>query len=177
MVMTNPVCYHARPYLYYLAIGGYARFDWEWVISLATLKFWHLLEYTGVDFSLEQLGDEAVRFGYERLSALSALKRVLSRLFLHTGKTEIRELSDLDCEEFKEAVRDFGQRPDVAVFFGSVEQYRAVVKEYGTSLHYLQVLLYHRGQAMTEPRRIMPLRIEQLLKELGEPIEGQEAVY
>jgi integrase len=156
MVMTNPVCYHARPYLYYLAIHGYARFDWEWVISLATLKFWHLLEYTGIDFRLEQLGDEAVRFGYERLSALFALKRVLSRLFLHTGKTDIRELSDLDCEEFKEAVRDFGQRPDVGVFFGSVEQYRAAVKEYGTSLHYLHVLLYHRGQAVTEPRRIMP---------------------
>jgi integrase len=154
--ITNPVCYHARPYLYFLALRGYARFDWEWVIALATLKFWHFLENAGIDFGLTQLGEEAVRFGYERVSTLSALKRVLSRLFLHTGKTDIGDFTDRECEEFKRAVRDFGQRADVGLFFGSREQYHALAKEYGTSLHYLHVLLYHRGQAITEPRRIMP---------------------
>jgi integrase len=59
-------------------------------------------------------------------------------------------------EELLQAVRQFGERPDIADFYGSTERYReSPSKAWITHLHQLQVVLFHRGQ-ITEQPRAMP---------------------
>ena len=153
--LTNRVSYRARSYLYFLAMRGYLRLDWEWLIALPRLHIWDVLEAGGVRLEIEQLGEEVARYGYEPRSAMSAFRRVLSRIVLHTGKQSIAEITDQDCMEFREAVYAFRKRADVALFFGSTKRYRELIKAYTTSLHCLHVVLYHRGQAQTEPGKVM----------------------
>ena len=38
------VSYRARPYLYFLALHGYATFDWEWLISIPNIHLWGALQ-------------------------------------------------------------------------------------------------------------------------------------
>jgi integrase len=56
-----------------------------------------------------------------------------------------------------QAIREFTDRPDLTCFYPSPELYRAnAVKQWVTHLHQLQVVLFHRGQVATEPRKKMP---------------------
>jgi integrase len=154
--LTNPVSFKARGYLCFLALRGYAQFDWEWLIAVPHLEIWHQFARAGLEMNIGQLIDEAVGLGYAPLSASENLRLVVSRIFMHTTVPDIASLRETHCQELLQAMRSFGERPDVARFYGSLERYRKAVKRYGTSLHCLQVVLFHRGQAVTEPRKIMP---------------------
>src|SRR5579862_3117719 len=58
---------------------------------------------------------------------------------------------------YKASAEQFGLRSDVTAFYRSVNHYHQEArKSYLTALHMLHVVLYHRGQAKTEPHRIMP---------------------
>ncbi len=98
-----------------------------------------------------------MQLGYNRLSSSQDLRWVVSRLFLHTGTWRVDQITEAACDELAEAVRTFGERPDIALFHGSAEEYRRRArKSYLTAIHRLKVVLYHRGQATTEPWKIMP---------------------
>jgi len=153
---VEPISYRARSYLFYLALRGCLYFDWEWLIAVARLNIWNLFRFLGVEINPNLLADEAVQYGYAREPVLMGLKKVLCRMILHTGKQSLSSLTDADGLDYKRALLEFGQRRDVNLFHGSLEQYRGLAKDYGTGLHCLHVLLYHRGQAATEPRRVMP---------------------
>lgn len=154
--LTNRVSYRARSYLYYLVTRDRLHLDWEWLIAVPRMNIWGLLEFSGISLPVDQLIKEAVHYGYEPRSTSRALKRVLSRIVLHTGKRTIGEITDQGCHEFREAVYAFSRRPDVAFFFGSTERYRDLLKSYTTSLTCLHVVLFHRSQAATEPHKVMP---------------------
>jgi integrase len=151
------VSYRARPYLYFLALHGYVTFDWEWLISVPTIHIWELFNAVGAPADVERLVEEAVQLGYNRLSSSQDLRWVVSRLFLHTGTWQVDQITEAACDELTEAVRTFGERPDIALFHGSAEEYRRRArKSYLTAIHRLKVVFYHRGQATTEPWKIMP---------------------
>jgi integrase len=154
--LSNPISYHARSYLYYLVFRDCLRLDWEWLIAVPTLNLRGLLKCSGVKLNIDQLVEEAVRYGYDPRSSNQALVRVINRIVLHTGKRTIEEITDQDCHEFREAVYAFSKRSDVSSFFGSDARYYDLLKAYTTSLTCLHVVLFHRGQATTEPRKIMP---------------------
>jgi hypothetical protein len=98
-----------------------------------------------------------VGLGYNRLSSSQDLRWVVSRIFLHTGTWQAESITETACDELAEACRAFGERADIAYFHGSAQEYqRRSRKSYLTAIHRLKVVLYHRGQAATEPWKIMP---------------------
>ena len=59
--------------------------------------------------------------------------------------------------EALEAVRLFSERDDLHLFYPSAQNYRDnAAKQWITHLHQLQVVLFHRGQIATQPRKLMP---------------------
>lgn len=155
-VPTSRVCYKARPYLYFLAVRGYARFDWEWLVAVLYLDILDVLAPTPLPGEVAGLVEELVALGYERAHATQALRWCVSRIVMHTGRAAVAAADDEQRHGLAEAVRRFGERPDAGRFFGSPERFRDAVKRYGTHLHTLHVALYHRGQTAEEPRRVMP---------------------
>ena len=152
----NAISYWARPYLYFLALQGALQCDWEWLIAVQQVHLLDVLERTGPHAGVTTLIEEACALGYERVTATQNVRWTLSRLFMHLGSTRIEHLHEEHCAAFRNALRRFSERPDVARFFGSVENDRAMTVRYGVSLHLLHVVLYHRGQAVTEPARALP---------------------
>lgn len=102
-----------------------------------------------------RLLDEAIKLGYGRYAAIG-LKWPTSRIVLHTSVPNIEGITDSHCRELLDALRLFGARPDVSLFFGSADRYRRRAVEFGTRVHYLHVVLFHRGQAVTEPQIFQP---------------------
>jgi integrase len=58
--------------------------------------------------------------------------------------------------EYLQAARELGERPDIALYFGSETRYHRALVEYSYGLHVLNVVLYHRGQVSREPHRSQP---------------------
>ena len=151
--VTCRVSHEARGYLHFLALRGYARFDYPWLIALRCPDPWTYLGETGLEAATDQLVAEGVALGYRQDSARRALRSEISRIYLRTLVSRIDDISEADLDEFEQAVRAFGERPDVDLFFGSASGYGQAVRRFGASLHLLRVILYHRGQIATEPRR------------------------
>ena len=159
--LIGRVSYRARPYLFFLALRGYVTFDWDWLIGVSNIHLWEMIPSVNRSSDMEQLIEEAVGLGYNRLSSSQDLRWVVSRIFLHTGAWQVETITETACDELAAAVRAFGERTDIAYFHGSAEEYqRRARKSYLTAIHRLKVVLYHRGQAATEPWKIMPKYVE-----------------
>lgn len=155
--LIGRVSYRARPYLVFLALRGYITFDWEWLIGISNIHIWEMLPFTNHSLDMEQIIEEAVRLRYNRFSSSQDLCWAVSRICLHTGQWQTEALTEAACDELVAAVRAFGEREDIAYFHGSTEEYRRRArKSYLTTIHRLKVVLYHRGQATTEPWKVMP---------------------
>jgi len=139
-----------------LGLNGYAWFDWEWLLAVARHRIWEFdarLRLT-LRRDVDAFIQEAVRLGYVRSSSRQSIFWAVSRIVLHAGDPRVAAINETQVDALVEAVRRFGDRSDVALFHGSVERYQRVPnKGYLTHIHALRVVLYHRGQATTEPRR------------------------
>ena len=153
--MIAPISHAARPYLYHLARQGSLTFDWEWLIAVRWLALRDKLT-PEVDDALDQLAGEAVALGYSDGCARDRLGLVVGRILLHIGSWHVAGIGVEEMEALDRAVRAFGDRPDRDHFFGSPHGYRHAAWNYSSCLHMLHVVLYHRGQIATEPRRIGP---------------------
>ncbi len=152
---SGPSSYRARHYLTYLSLRGYATFDWEWLIAthhLVIEPFLPVLEYPT---TLSCLVETAVNLGYEWKDAGMTLQWAVSRVLLHLGSPHLHDIREAHLAEFEQAIARFGDRADVALFFGSRERYQQGIREeYLTDLRLLQTVLYHQGQLQTEPYRV-----------------------
>lgn len=155
-IVVNDISYQARPYLVFLVLRGAIHLDWDWLLAVWTLKIWGRLEQAGVDLDLPRLTEEAVQLGYQRRWAFETLRWVLSRLFLRTGATRIAQITEQQVAEFSSVVEHFKERSDLVQFYQSREHYDELAKGYQVGLYLLHVLLYHRGQAASEPRKRLP---------------------
>ncbi len=143
----------ARPYLTFLAVRGYAWFDWEWLLAMPSLYVWSFLTETPLVTDVGRLVDEAVQLGYTWKSAHDALGWAVVRLFMHTLDADSAHIDATTIDACETAVRAFGERPDVALFFGSAARYLERASHYISFLQLLRVLLYHHGQITVAPRR------------------------
>lgn len=156
---TCRVSYEARPYLMFLALHGYAQFDWDWLLAVPRLSIWNLLDRVGQDLGSIELIEEAVGLGYDREGATHALQWVVSRVFLHTSNPHVESIDDAQLTLLSEAICQFGERSDLALFFGPGEpSHKESARRYQSNLHLLHVILYHRGQVSKEPRRFLTQR-------------------
>jgi hypothetical protein len=165
----------ARPYLTFLAYGGYARFDWPWILAInhhVVSSEWLRPE---VDRYIQALAAEAVCLGYGRVSSHWHLRRTLKYCYLH-DPDRVLHLEEADLATFEEALRTFGARPDVAAFFGSAAAYQKAVRSHRHSLFTLRTVLYHRGQLAVPPKRQggrpSPLRVPPRMAALIERYQG-----
>ena len=147
---------HLWRYLLFLGLRGYAQFDWEWIIAMPRLRIWAMMEELGLAQGATQLVEEAIRLGFEPSTAVKSLHWAVSRLFLHIGTSQVERICETHLVEFAEALSRFGERPDVALFYGSLEQYRDDTQDFPARLHRLHTVLYHRGQIKTEPPKKQP---------------------
>lgn len=144
--------YQARRYLLFLAIRGYARFDWEWLLALGYLSLGTLLDHMHLETGVNELFEEAQSLGYIGRSTTDAISWGVSRIFLHTAQFTVNTIQETDLDALSQAVFLFKERSDVSLFYGSDERYGEAIKCYRRFLHTLRIVLYHRGQVSTEPR-------------------------
>jgi hypothetical protein len=141
----------------FLRLRGYARFDYSWLLGAEQLILHRPGAHLGRDLGVDALVDEAASLGFNRASANRAMYWSVNRIVLHTGVTEAAHITQAHREEILEAIRRFGERPDLHRFYGTRDDYRrGAAKRWVTHLHQLQVVLFHRGQLAIQPRKIMP---------------------
>ncbi len=111
----------------------------------------------GLELGTGELVEEAVALGYNRASLSQAMRWTVGRIALHSGIRHAGEITDDHLIEALEAVRRFSERDDLHCFYPSAQNYRDnASKQWITHLHQLQVVLFHRGQVTTQPRKLMP---------------------
>lgn len=150
---TKTYSARARPYLYFLALRGYARFDWEWIIAVRQHRLCTDLLEPRMAKGMESLVETAADLGYASIYAREKLGRVLKCLYLHLPTPDVDAIGETEIDEFAGALRAFGDRQDLNLFFGSPERHRKALRSYRSELHLLRVVLYHRGRIAVEPRR------------------------
>ena len=149
---SYPESYQARTYLKFLAVHGYAQFDWEWILAIGEAALGKILDYANGAAGLDQLVEDAVQLGYRPKSARDVLQWVTDRVFLFTARPHVDLICESDLDALAGALLQFGEREDVPLFFGSAERYQKVMKTRLKCLYTMRVVLYHRGQISTEPR-------------------------
>lgn len=144
----------ARSYLYFLAVRGYLRFDLKWLVAMRRLPVWgYYFRRVGLDAALERFIGEAAELGYSELSARAAGEWILSRIYMHTLDSELRNIGEAEIADLEEAVVAFGLRPDLELFYGHRGKYAGFITFRKTHLHLFRVVLYHRGQLSEAPRK------------------------
>lgn len=142
----------ARPYLYFLALRGRARFDWEWILAVGFHVLPRDLLDPAVDGFIGELVGEAAGLGYGRPSAERKLRRPIKHLYLRRLVPGVLGIRDAEIEEFDRAARAFAGRPDVGLYHGSAEDRRRASRGDRQALYALRVVLYHRGRLAAEPK-------------------------
>src|SRR5438128_936283 len=107
------------------------------------------------DMGMTSLLDDAFQLGFAQQHTTSAFHWLIHRILMHTGVTDVEQITDAELQEFEQALDGFTERPDVDALYGSVDEYRKRLKWRKISLHQLQVVLYHRGQVNREPQRVV----------------------
>jgi integrase len=150
-IVTDLRSYQARPYLLFLALSGYAKLDWEWLLAIGQLTDLKRAAVAGLDLGFDVLVDDAVRLGFARETAESFVGWVAGRIALHRGGARVEYITAADVDELVEAMQTFARRPDVATLFGSAETYQQRLQVHLRYVRQVRIVLYHRGQVDREP--------------------------
>jgi len=161
--MTDRISYRARGYLLYLDLQGYIRLDYDWLLGVGHLYLEELVTQLGRDLGIAPLADKLIELGFNTDSAAQAMRWAVGRIVLHTGIPDASHLRRVHIDEVLQAVRQFGERPDLTEIYGAIARYRrSRSKDWITHLHQLQVALFHRGQLAEQPRKFMPYYAKRL---------------
>src|SRR5258708_26512606 len=136
---------------------GYVTFDWEWIIALPPrLRMWTMMKSLDLDQDVIRLIGEAIALGFEPSTAEKTMRWAVSRLFLHMPVPQVERICEADLNEFVKALQLFGERPDVALFYSSTEEFLENAKFAEARFHGVEVGLCHGGQIKTEPPKKQP---------------------
>ena len=154
---SYPVSFQARPYLVFLALRGYLTLNYAWMFGAGQIRIADAATVMGIDLGTNELIEEAVALGYNRGTQRQAMRWTAGRIAVHTGIRHVSQITEDHIAEALEAVRLFSERDDLCLFYPSMQDYRDnASKQWITHLHQLQVVLFHRGQIATQPRKFMP---------------------
>jgi integrase len=153
---TYPLSFHARTYLYYLALTDRLRLDYEFLLAIGNMRVAEAIAPFNADFGLEELLDDSVKLGYARYQMRSTLYGILPRIAMHTGIRTFDVLRQNHLTELQDAVGGFAARPDAHLFRSAEENFPyEFVRGWHLRIRRLQLLLYHRGNDVVLPK-IMP---------------------
>ncbi len=161
---SYPLSFRARPYLLFLALHGYTTLDYPFTLAAGQLRVVDPAAAMGIDMGVTTLVEEAVALGFNRGSARQAMTWTVSRIALRTGVLHVDNITEEHINKALQAVRLFSERDDLCLFYPSAQNYRDnASKMWVTQLHQLHVVLFHRGQVPTQPRKRMPTQRPQLV--------------
>jgi integrase len=147
----------ARPYLLYLALRGNLRFDYPWLLAAHMLYLPTKAAEMGMDIGLDELIADALRLGYRQTSTQVSVSWPLTRILLRSGLTHARFIRAEHVTELNDAVRAFLASPLLAEYYpqsvGALNKFR---KTWLYRVNQFKLLMFHRGQFPTQPRKFMP---------------------
>lgn len=140
-------------YLFYLALHGRLRLDWEFLIAAPRLHILRFLPHLAWDPGVNGLIAQMIDLGYTREVALSMVRHSVARIFVHLGHAHVDALRDEHVATMVDAYDRFYARPDAARFIQSGHPMAQGPMELVLSrqVHALRVALYERGQITQEP--------------------------
>ncbi len=154
---TCPASHDARAYLYFLVLRGRLRLDYEWLIAIRSLHLWQCVAFeTGLPAAVDRLVEETSGLGYNRDYARQGLHCAIGRIYMRTGDPDVGSIGRAELDEYSAAVRAFGERPDLELYFGSEHSWRLARERYLQYAHLLGVVLYHRGRLVQPPHISRP---------------------
>ncbi len=122
------------------------KLDWDWALATRKLEIGPFLRDAGVDLQFDALLGIASRLGYSGPAKQEQnLRWILNRIVLTSPVRRTMDITDDHLDEAVAAVWNFGKRPDLGLFFGSLEHYRARVHAFTSAIALLHNLLYHAG--------------------------------
>ena len=147
------------------------------------------MEQAGINLDLPLLTEEAAQLGYQRRFAFETLRWVLSRLFLHTGATHIAQITEQEVAEFSKTELELGhclrlpqEGPcecdlylSCAKFVTTPEYAPRLRRRRRRELELIEDARSRGWQREVERHQGTIRRLEQLLVELGEPLDEPEA--
>ena len=155
---SHPISFNARPYLLFLGLRGYLTFDYAWMFGARAdprRRRRHGSGHRPRRRRSDRRGGRA-RVRPQLSPAGDALDGRPDRA-AHR-RPHVGAITDDHIAELLEAIRLLRERPDLHCFYPSPQHYRdGAAKHWITHLHQLQVVLFHRGQLATQPRKLMPV--------------------
>ncbi len=145
-------CALARPYLYYLAFRGHARFDWPWILAVGYHVVPAKLMPSAVEDHIEALTAEAVRLGYVRKNAHGRLRRTVKYLYLNDPANACA-VNDGALSLVEQALDAFAGRSDIETFYNTAQAYHQKAHIFRQDLFILRNILCQRRQIAAPPRR------------------------
>ena len=153
------ITFGARPYLLYLALRGNVCFDYTWLLTAHMLYLPSKAAEMGMDIGLDGLIADALRLGYRRTATQVSVSWPLTRILLRAGLNHARLIRAEHVTELDDAVRTFLASPLVAEYYpqtvGKLDKFR---KTWLYRVNQFKLLMFHRGQFPTQPRKFMPVR-------------------
>jgi integrase len=150
---TYPLSFHARTYLYYLALTDRVRLDYDYLLAIGNMRVAESIAPFNTDFGLDRLVSDSIALGYSGLSMRSVLYSILPRLAMHTGVRSFDLFKQEHLIELHEAVLRFSSRDDVYFYRTLGPEFpRAFLHDWSLRIRRLQLLLYHRGNNVALPR-------------------------
>lgn len=152
----NPVfkiSHEAKSYLCYLALTDRLRLDYPYLLGHGALHAFDVASILGIDWKTEELQRIGDELGYKAFSVNIALRWGIPRIAMHTGARDLTTWTDVQLDELGCAIRAFRQRP----ISSKRTDDRPATVIWPSALHVLRVLLHHRGNTVTLPRRLKPV--------------------
>ena len=144
-----PASYRARSYLFYLALTGRLRLDYDWLLTVGDLCVAPIAEALGVDLGIDSLARQGVQHGYRPASVAQSMSWAMSRIALHNAIGSIDDVRYEQIAELLDAIERFADRQDVGRFRTCPAA--ELTRCWRINARQLQLLLYHRGQVGEYP--------------------------
>lgn len=146
----------ALGYLLFLGLRGYARFDYAWLLAAKPLYLPELAGRLRIDLGIQELQAEAMRLGFGGVSIDATLRWAVTRMALHTGLLNAASFTTEHFAAFQAAVKAFLHRSDLPSLHPSAaDKFDQFRKSWTLRVNQVGLLLFHRGQISTQPRKIM----------------------
>lgn len=146
----------ARPYLLFLGLRGFVQFDYPWLLASSPLFVPEVAGQMGIDLGIGALRADAQRLGFGKIGMDATVRWAVSRVMLHTGCLDASRLNGDHVQGLREAVAAFLASRDLVAFYPSASRnFEAFRKSWTLRVNQLELLLFHRGQLDTPPKKFM----------------------